>query len=109
MEKSDEQLRRRFLLETEQAIREANKKIIHERIPKLTKAHVLPFATSVARLRGRYLEAAFQFSSMDISAPVSEQSIAELRQLRELYEEARLAFESLTRAIEQGYVDLEDE
>ncbi len=109
MEKSDEQKRQRFLLETEQAIRETNKSIIHERIPKLTQARVLPFATTVARLRARYLEAAFELSDVDKSAPIDEQSIRDLRMHRELYEETRLAFDSLTRAIERGYIDLQDD
>ena len=53
---------KRFLLAIEQGIREANREIIHERIPPITAGNLLPFAVSVARLRARYLEAAFKFA-----------------------------------------------
>lgn len=109
MEISDEQKRQRFLLEIEQAVRDTNREIIHERIPKLTQDHVLPIASSVARARARYLEAAFRVAEMDKSGDIDEQSLNDLRLHRETYEETRTAFEALTRAIEQGYVDLEGE
>jgi len=34
----------RFLLEIEQGIREANREVIHERIPPITAENLLPFA-----------------------------------------------------------------
>ncbi len=109
MENNDEHIRRRFLLEAEQAIRETNKRVIHERIPRLAHDHVISFASTVARLRARYLDAAFNLSSIEESGPIDEKNLQNLKQLRELYEEARLAYDSLIRAIEQGYVDLEPE
>ncbi len=108
MDKTDEQVRHRFLLEAEQAVRDANRNIIHERIPKLTKSRVVDFASSVARTRARYLEAAFHVSEMDETGAFDAQTLEDLRLHRETYEETRFAFEALSRAIEQGYVDLED-
>lgn len=105
---SDEQQRKRFLLETEQAISEINREIIHERIPKITKDSVLPLATTVARMRARYLESAFELAAVQKDQAVSENILNDLRHNRELYEESRNAFEALTRAIEMGYVDLDD-
>lgn len=108
MEIGGEKERKRFLLEIEQLIRDVNRKIIHERIPKITQSGILPFATTVARMRARYLEAAFRLSALDQDEPIDEQDLKELRRHRELYEEARSAFEALSRAIEQGYLDIEE-
>ena len=55
-------LQQRFLLEIEQRIRVANREVIHKRIPPITSENLLPFVVSVARLRARYLEAAFKFA-----------------------------------------------
>jgi hypothetical protein len=103
-----EQNRQRFLLESGQLIRDANRKIIHERIPKLTKDSILAFAITVARLRARYLEAAFLLSSLDQDVPVDEHNYNELRRCRELYEESRSAYEAIQSAIENGYVDIDE-
>lgn len=92
----------RLLMEMETAISAANREVIHNQIPALTKERILPFAISVAKLRARYLDAAFSFSEKD----ASDADIAELRHHREAYEEARDAFGALTHAIERGYVDI---
>ena len=98
---------KRFLLEIEQGISETNKKIIHQRIPPVTLGNFQPFANSVARLRARYLEAAFKFAAKDSGAPIDDNEVAELRRQRENYEESRNAFEALRHAIDRGYVDIE--
>ena len=103
-----EQNRKRFLLESEQLARDANRKIIHERIPKLTKNSILAFAVTVARLRARYLEAAFRLSAFDLNEPVKEDDFNELQRYRELYEESRSAYEAIQSAIEHGYVDIDE-
>jgi hypothetical protein len=99
---------RRFLLEVEQGVRMANREIIHQRIPELSTENILPFAVSVARLRARYLEAAFNFSEKEHGDPLDDPEIETLRHTREMYEEARDAFEALRHAIDRGYVDLKD-
>ena len=108
MEKSDEQKRQRFLLETEQVVRDTNQEIIHERIPKLTQERIKPIIESVARTRAHYLEAAFRVAESGDQIVTDEKALKELQMSRELYEESRTAFDALTRAIERGYVDLED-
>ncbi len=101
-------MQQRFLLEVEQVIREANRRVIHERIPPITSENLLPFAILVARLRARYLEAAFKFAEKDSGDPIDESEVAEMRLQRQAYEEARDAFEALTHAIERGYVEIGD-
>ena len=98
----------RFLMEMETAISAANREVIHSRIPAMTTEKILPFAITVAKLRARYLEAAFQFSELDNGDAMNDERIQELRKHREMYEEARDAFGALTHAIERGYVDIAD-
>ena len=43
----------RFLEDVERGIREANQDIIHQRLSPITMENLMPFATSVARLRAR--------------------------------------------------------
>ncbi len=98
---------KRFLGEVEQGIRLANRKSIHKHIPSIDKDNFLAFATSVARLRARYLEAAFKLGVNEQGDPPDQGQVTELRTRREMYEEARAAFEALREAIEKGYVDVE--
>lgn len=98
---------KRFLNEIEQGIRIANREIIHTRIPALEKDTVLFFAVAIARLRARYLEAAFRAAGIDKGEPLDQSQINQLRTHREAYEEAKMAFEALRYAIEQGYVDVQ--
>lgn len=98
---------KRFLGEIEQGIRLANRQIIHQRIPSLNKETVLAFALAIGRLRARYLEAAFQLGVADDGDPPNRAEIQELKTRREMFEEARHAFEALRDAIERGYVDIE--
>lgn len=97
---------KRFLGEVEQGIRFANREIIHGIIPDLDKDTVLAFAVAVGRLRARYLEAAFQLGINEHGDAPKDEEIAELRRRREMFEEARSAFDALRDAIEKGYVDI---
>ena len=45
---------KRFLSEIELGIRDANRELIHTRIPELNKDKILDFAVAVGRLRARY-------------------------------------------------------
>jgi hypothetical protein len=95
----------RFLNEMEQGVRLANQEIIHERIPGLDKHTILALAVSVARLRASYLEAALKIGSLGSDEP-DKALVGELRGRREAFEEARIAYEALHRAIEVGYIDV---
>ncbi len=97
-----------FLKEIEQAIQVANKEILSSRIPKITTESIMPLVVSVARLRADYLAEAFKLASDDNGEALREDEIKSLRHHREMYEEARLAFESLTHIIERGYIALSD-
>ena len=98
---------KRFLAEIEQGIRFANREIIHQRIPSLTTQHILSFAVAVGRLRARYLEAAFKLGVHDSGEAPDKAEVEELRLRREMFEEARDAFEALREAIHKGYVDVD--
>jgi hypothetical protein len=98
---------KRFLNEIEQGIRIANREIIHKRLPALDKDTVLAFAVAIARLRARYLEAAFRAADTDKGEPLDQSEVSALRLHREAYEETKVAFEALRYAIERGYVDVE--
>jgi len=95
-----------FLKEVEQAIQVANREILSQSLPPITKDNILPLAISVARLRGQYLAEAFKISSSDGGNTPSEEEIIALKKNRETYEEARGAFEALIHVIERGYVEL---
>ncbi len=98
----DDELARnqRFLRETEQTIRQNNNRIIHQRIPPVTRERVESFSSTVAELRAEYIEAAFTFADGD----KSEAAVDELAKRRRRFEEARDAFIALQRAIELGYM-----
>ncbi len=96
---------KRFLSEIEQGIRLANREVIHARIPEITKKTVLSFSVAVAGLRARYLEEAFRVGA-EHGNPPDQAEIMSLKTSREMYEEAKNAFEALRYAIERGYVDI---
>ena len=99
---------KRFLGEIEQGVRLANREIIHKHIPPLTREGVLTFAVAVGRLRARYLQVAFNLGVNEHGDPPDQSEIDELRRRREMFEEARSAFEALREAIVRGYVDVEE-
>ncbi len=96
--------RQRLLLEIEQGIKLANREVIHKRIPPVTADGVMPFVILVAKLRARYLEAAYEFAEKERGNVLNDAAVALLRKRQEAYEAARDAFDALTTAIERGYV-----
>jgi hypothetical protein len=96
---------RAFLFEVEQAIRAANREIIHTRLPTIDRNAVYTLAVTVAQFRAAYLEAAFKLNASGGNDP-EPALIADLKAKRETFEEARSAFAALQRAIEVGYVDV---
>ena len=94
----------RFMNEVEQGIRIANMEIIHSSISHLTRDKVLAFAVVVGKLRASYLEAAFSLAGTAQDSMPSENTVGDLKLKREMFEEAKTAFEALTDAIEKGYV-----
>ena len=95
-----------FLGEVEQAIRFANTELIHKQIPHLSKDTILAFAVQVGKLRANYLEAAFKVGLNETPEVPTDAIIDDIKRKRELFEEARLAFDALRDAIEKGYVDI---
>ena len=97
-----------FLKELEQAIQIANREIVSQHIPSIAKENILPLAISVARLHGNYLAEAFRIAEADAGEAPQESAIESLRLHREMYEEARKAFEALTHAVDHGYINLKN-
>ena len=104
-DEESQQIRRqqKFLQDVEHAIRDANRAIIHSRIPKLDRARFVAFATCVAELRAEFLQAGLALVDGRDGA-----TFEALRLRREAFEEAKAAFAALERAIERGYVDIDD-
>lgn len=95
-----------FLKEVEQAIQVANREILSQRLPPITKENILPLAISVARLRGQYLAEAFRIAEDGAGEAPGEAEIDSLKRHREMYAEAREAFDALIHVIDRGYVEL---
>jgi len=85
-----------FLKELELAIQITNREILNQRIPEITKENILPLAISVARLRGQYLAEGFKIAQATAGGAPGDSEISTLKHNREMYEEAKHAFEALT-------------
>ena len=111
MSSYEEDLRRQqqFLGRAEMLISKANREIIAPMIPEVNEDTVINFARAVAHLRGRYLQAAFNISNVTEGEAPSDAEITNLHKYRDIYEEARKAFEELTHAIERGYIQISDD
>lgn len=99
---------RRFLAEIEQAIPITNNEIIHAQVPRINAERMISFATAIATLRAKYIQAAFNFA--DVKLADGEESTSEIDALnvyRSQFETVREAFIALQRAIELGYVVVE--
>ena len=106
MAHSDEVKSQHFLKEMEQAIQVANREILSQRLPPITRETILPLAVSVARLRGQYLAEAFKIAQDNGGEVPGEAEIESLKRQRKMYEEAREAFDALIHVIDRGYVEL---
>lgn len=98
---------KRLLDEVEQGVREANRAVIGQRLPEITRDGFLRLATVVARLRAEYLACALALGR-DQRGDVTGEEITRLARLRHAYDEARLAFEALERCVQRGYVEIAD-
>ena len=98
--------KQRYFSETEQGIRIANQEVIHGKIPQLDQEHAFAFAVCVARLRAEYLETALAICGKADGPLPDAAAMEDLRQKRELFEEARAAYDALRRAMEVGYIDI---
>ena len=90
--------KQRYFAEIEQAIRVANQEVIHSKIPQLDQECAFAFAVCVARLRADCNKG--EDKKPDAAA------IDGLRQKREIFEEARAAYDALSHAIDVGYIDI---
>lgn len=96
-------LRQRHILEEiERGIRLANREVLAQVLPRMGRDHVLALAVAVAKLRGAYLAAAMRLVRPEAA------DLSDIKSKREAYDEARLAFEALERAIQRGYIELKE-
>jgi hypothetical protein len=98
--------KQRYFSETEQGIRIANQEVIHGKIPQLDQERAFAFAVCVARLRAEYLQAALEICGKSEGPLPDAGAIESLRQKREIFEEARAAYDALSHAIDVGYIDI---
>jgi hypothetical protein len=102
-----ERARSRLLDRVEVAVREANRAVLHEKVPELSDAAFMRLAVTVARLRADYLAAAMRFGQ-ERQGHVTAAEVEMLAHARRAFDEAVLAFEALERAISRGYIDISE-
>lgn len=90
----------------EDKVRKLNREVIHRRIPGLNAQTVLEMAATVAELRARYIESALRLKATSKNFPPDPPVLNDVRQKREMFEEAVHAFNALARVIRRGYVDI---
>ncbi len=93
---------RHFVHEIEQAIRMANREVLHPVVDGITDDDVIAVAVEVAKRRSAYLKAALAMGHGASKKPSGD----ELHELRADYEESRAAFAELMHSIERGYIDV---
>ena len=93
---------RHFVNEIEQAIRMANREVLHPVVNGMTDEDVIAVAVEVAKRRGAYLKATLELGHSEHKKP----SGSELASLRNDYKESRDAFAELMHSIERGYIDV---
>lgn len=93
---------RHFVNEIEQAIRMANREVLHPVVNGMTDEDVIAVAVEVAKRRSAYLKATLTLGHGDGKKPSGEA----LAELRNTYKESRDAFAELMHSIERGYIDV---
>jgi hypothetical protein len=96
---------RQALAFIDKAIQPMNREVIHRAIPGLGKEKYVEFAAVVAQLRADYLATALTYFVGQRQHTATKAGLAQLREMRETYEEALHAYDALHRALERGYVD----
>ena len=97
---------KQFLEELQQGIQIANREIIQARIPELSKDSIHALAVTVSRLRASYLEAAFQMAAAMSDGTPDRSIVEDIRIRREMFEEARNAYDALVHAVQRRYIDV---
>jgi hypothetical protein len=100
-------VQKHLLDSVEHGVREANRAVIGQRIPEITREGFLRLATVVARLRADYFACALGLDR-ETRGELTEEATARLARFRASYDDARLAFGALERCVQRGYVDISD-
>ena len=93
---------RHFVNEIEQAIRMANREVLHPVVIGMTDKDVIAVAVEVAKRRSAYLKVTIEMGQSVGKKPTGN----ELAPIRANYEESRDAFAELMHSIERGYIDM---
>ena len=97
----------RLKLILDKTIREVNQEVINPEIPELTMADIEPVLRLVAKSRAAYLKKLFQVTLKAGKGLPSAETIDDLAEYRESYEELLKATQALETAIERGYLDVQ--
>ena len=98
----------RFLMTFERAVQEANREAINPKLPPLKVENVVPLMATVARLRARYLQLAFDVCDKNGKITPNSEQISSLKETRLEYEEMLKAAQELEHCVNRGYVDIAD-
>lgn len=98
----------RFLMTFERAVQEANREAINPKLPPLKVENVVPLMATVARLRARYLQLAFEVCDKNGKITPNSEQISSLKETRLEYEEMLKAAQELEHCVNRGYVDIAD-
>ncbi len=102
---SDDADIRRFFQEIEHTIKGINHEKISEIVGDVSRESFINAASTVARLRAKYLAKVIELQSSD---DISGKDISVLRGMRTMYEEATEGFTALQHALNRGYFKLVD-
>ncbi len=102
---SDDPDIRRLFQELEHTIKGINHDKISEITGDVSRESFVRVATTVARLRAKYLAKIVELQSTD---DITGKDISTLRGLRLMYEEALEGFSALQHALNRGYFSLSD-
>lgn len=97
----------RLILEIDKTIRELNRSVLNPAIPELTLEQLKPVIEMAAQARARYLRALLDLANVLGAASPTTDQIAQLRDLREAYEELVNGAQALETAIQRGYLDVQ--
>ena len=97
----------RLLMEVERSRRNINHEIINPNIRKLTLDGLDPVLRLVANARARYITLLFELGDNSLDRDPTPEEFADLRRLREEFDELVKAAQAMETAIQRGYLDVE--
>lgn len=103
---ADDEKLRRLQHELDHKIRVINQETIGAITGQVTMAQYTALARAVSRLRASYLKAALELGKASEEGETIGRQTAQLKALREAYQEAMQGFDALEHALRRGYINL---